>query len=185
MSALPKPMDIADFLAWEQRQELRHEFDGAQIFAMTGGTGAHSAIQRNLLFALTAGLAGKPCQPYGSDLKIRTATSIRYADAFVICTPVANAATFVTDPVVVFEIVSKSTANTNLGAKKAEYQSIPSLQRYVILHQTHRAAAVFYRDAEERDGWAFEDFSGEHAMLAMPEIGTSIPLGEIYRNLIL
>ena len=185
MGALAKPMDMEAFLAWEGRQELRHEFDGVRIFAMTGGTWAHATIQHNLVYALSRRLDGKPCQPRGSEMMLRSASSIRYPDAFVICTPVANAATFVTDPVVVFEILSKSTANADLGAKRSEYQSIPSLQRYVILHQSHRAAEVFYRDADLADGWAFEDLSGEQAALAMPEIGISIPLGEIYGNLTL
>ena len=182
MGALPKPMDIADFHAWEERQELRHEFDGVQIFAMTGGTWAHTTIQSHLMYALLRRLDGKPCRPRGSNMKIRTATSIRYSDAFVICTPVSAAATFVTEPVVIFEILSKSTANTDIGAKKSEYQSIHSLQRYVILHQSHRAADVLYRDAEAPEGWAYEDLFEEQGTLEMPEIGISIPLGEIYKD---
>ena len=70
------------FLAWEERQELRYEFDGFQPIAMAGGTAAHAAIERNLLYALTGGLRGKRCQPYGSDLKIKVADGqIRYPQA--------------------------------------------------------------------------------------------------------
>ena len=55
---------------------------------MTGGTAAHERIKVNLLIALGSRLRGKPCQPFGSDLKIRVGDSIRYPDAFVVCTPV-------------------------------------------------------------------------------------------------
>ncbi len=50
--ALRKPMTLEEFLAWEEGQPLRYEFDGFQPVAMTGGTFIHAAIQRNLLFAL-------------------------------------------------------------------------------------------------------------------------------------
>ena len=180
-----KPMDIFGFLAWEHRQELRHEFDGASVFAMTGGTGAHAAIQRRLLAELDGRLDGKPCQPYGSELKIQTQSGIRYPDAFVVCTPVAPSATVVADPVVIFEILSASTANRDLGVKRAEYQAIPTVQRYVVLHQTHRAAEVFYRSEDVEDGWSYAFLAGGNSRIELPEIGLSIPLSDIYRNLTL
>ncbi|MBV8523830.1 MAG: hypothetical protein JOY71_17190 [Acetobacteraceae bacterium] len=53
-TALRKPMSLNQFLAWEERQELRYEFDGFQPGAMVGRTAAHAAIQVNLLAALRA-----------------------------------------------------------------------------------------------------------------------------------
>ena len=54
--ALRRPMTLEEFLVWEDRQELRYEFDGSRPVARPGGTAAHSAIQRNLLFQLTGAL---------------------------------------------------------------------------------------------------------------------------------
>jgi Uma2 family endonuclease len=88
-----------------ERQPLRYEFDGFQPVAMTGDTAAHSAIQRNSLHALTGRLRGKPCQPFGNDLKIEVVGRIGYPDTFVVCTQVAPRQTVVTDPVVVFEVL--------------------------------------------------------------------------------
>jgi len=73
-----KPMTLDEFLAWEECQELRYEFDGFRPVAMTGGTFAHSSIQRNLIVELSNRLRGKPCQPHGSHLKIEVAGRIRY-----------------------------------------------------------------------------------------------------------
>ena len=69
--AVRKPMSLAEFLEWEERQELRYEFDGVEPSAMTGGSLRHAAIQRNLAMAIGNRLRGKPCQFFGSDLKIR------------------------------------------------------------------------------------------------------------------
>lgn len=175
--ALGKPMTVQQFLAWEELQELRYEFDGFQPVAMTGGTAAHGIIQRNVLFSLTGRLRGKPCQPFGSNVKIEVAGRIRYPDAFVVCTPVAPTATVVTEPVVVFEILSESTANTDLIDNNAEYRATPSVQRYVILEQTHAAAIVF---ARKGDDWVSDIVAGESAILRLPEIGIEIPLAELY-----
>jgi Uma2 family endonuclease len=173
-----RPWTLETFLHWEARQELRFEFDGFQPIAIAGGTAAHSAIQRNLITALTIGLRGKPCQPYGSELKIQVGEqSIRYPDAFVLCKPVPPRATVVTEPVVIFEILSESSATTDFVTKNAEYQATPSVQRYVVLQQSHASAAVFSRT----DGaWASELLTGTEAALDMPELGLTIPLAEIY-----
>ena len=69
--AVRKPMSLAEFLEWEERQELRYEFDGVEPSAMTGGSLRHAAIQRNLAMAIGNRLRGKPCQFFGSDLKIQ------------------------------------------------------------------------------------------------------------------
>lgn len=71
-------MTMAAFLAWEERQESKFEFDGFEPVAMVGVSWARSAIQRNILIALGTRLRGKPCQPHGGDLKIEVAGRIRY-----------------------------------------------------------------------------------------------------------
>ena len=176
--ALRKPMSLEAFLAWEERQELRFEFDGFQPVAMTGGTFENSAIQRNLIIALGTRLRGKPCQPHGSHLKIQVAGSIRYPDAFVVCTAIPPRATVVTDPVVIFEILSPSTAVTDRIVKNQEYRDTPSVQRYVMLEQDQQAATVFSRAG---DDWVGHVVSGD-ASLSMPEIGIELPLAELYEG---
>ncbi len=175
------PMTLAQFLSWEERQEQRYEFDGQRPIAQAGGTAAHSAIQRNLLFSLTGRLRGQSCQAHGSDLKIEVADGhIRYPEAFVVCTPVSPRATVVTDPIIVFEVLGDGTANDDLVIKNAEYRATPSIRCYVILQQTHPGAIVFARkDAD----WITDLVSGQEAVLDLPEIGISIPLSELYVDL--
>jgi Uma2 family endonuclease len=176
--ALQHRWTTEQFLAWEERQEPRYEFDGFQPIAMAGRTAAHAAIQRNLIFILTGGLRGKPCQPYGSDLKIAVADRpIRYPDAFVVCTPVPPRATVVSDPVVIFEVLSESSATDDFVTKNAEYRATRSVKRYVVLHQAKAAAVVFSRKGED---WISDVLTGENAVLRMPEIDLDIPLSEIY-----
>jgi Uma2 family endonuclease len=180
--ALRKPMTLAEFLPWEERQPLRYEFDGVGPVAMTGGTRAHAAIQANLATALTTRLRGRPCRFYGSDLKIRTAEDhIRYSDGFVTCTAGENASTMVSDPVVIFEVLSPSTAATDRIAKAREYQAMPSVERYVMIEQDRIGATVYTRASGD---WKHQILI-EDSILALPEIGVELALAELYEGLVL
>ncbi len=180
MSATLKPWSVAEFLEWEERQELRHEFDGFRPVAMTGGSFEHDAIQVSLVAELYVRLKGKPCRVHGSNLKIEVMGRIRYPDAFVTCAPVRRGSTVLHEPVVIFEVVSKSTAQTDHGAKNREYAATATVMRYVILEQSGVAATMFTRGPS--GAWTGE-ILGPDATLAMPEIGIDLPLAEIYAGI--
>ena len=177
--ALRRPMSFDEFLAWERQQELRWEFDGFHPVAMVGGTVEHSVIATNLVRALEDRLRGKTCRAFRGDLKIFVAGRVRYPDAVVTCTPVPRGTDVVPDPVVVFEVLSASTAATDRIAKNEEYRLTPSITRYVMLEQTSQAATVFARAG---DDWVGHVITGD-ALLAMPESGVELPLPELYANI--
>jgi Uma2 family endonuclease len=178
--ALRKPMTLAEFLEWEERQELRHEFDGVGPVAMTGGTFAHAAIQRNLAYALTGRLRGKPCQFVGSDLKFQVAEGhIRYPDGMILCSRIDRSAKIVLDPVVIFEVLSPSTTRTDRLVKAREYEATASVQRYVMLEQDSLGATVYTRS---RESWTHDILIAD-SVLALPEIGVELSLAELYEGL--
>jgi Uma2 family endonuclease len=178
-SALRKPMSVAEFLAWEERQEFRWEFDGFQPVAMTGGTFAHEVIGDNIRFAMRNRLGDGRCRVLGPTLKIEVAGRIRYPDAFVICTQAALRATVMHEPVVVFEVLSESTSRTDRIEKLREYSATPSIQRYVILEQDAIAAMVFVRKGADLVAEALT----EADILHMPEIDAEVPIAEFYTGI--
>ena len=174
--ALRKPWTLTAFLAWEERQELRHEFDGtgpvAMPVAMVGETLAHNIIAGNLYRTLADRLRGKPCRAYFAGIKIEVAGSIRYPDVVVSCTPAPGRATLLPEPVVVFEILSPSTARTDRLLKNEEYRATPSIRRYLMLEQTLPRATMFAREDARWVGTLL----GPDAVIAMPELGIELPL---------
>jgi len=84
----------------------------------------------------------------------------------------------VTDPVVVFEVLSPSTASTDIGVKNQEYRDTPSIQRYVMLSQDDQRATIFARAG---DDWVGHIVAGD-AILDMPEIGIEVSLAELYEG---
>ncbi len=174
---LRQPMRVEQFLAWEELQALRFEFDGVGPVAMVGGTLARSTIQANLIGALAAALKGEPCRVHGSHFKIAPAGRIRYPDAFLVCSPQVAQATVAVDPVVVFEISSPSTAHIDMIVKNAEYRDTPSIARYVVLEQSAPAALMFSRRGED---WVAEMVQSADGSLHLPEIGVALVMADLY-----
>ena len=172
-------MTIDAFLDWEAAHDLRWEFDGVAPVAIAGGSPAHGLIAANLVREVANRLAGMPCQVFSGEVKLRTGSSVRYPDAFVMFGVVDPEATLVRDPIVVFEVLSDATAATDLLAKNREYRAVPSIRRYVVLEQTRIGATVF---AREPAGWLGR-LLGAGDTLVMPEIGIGLPLADIYAGL--
>ena len=171
-----------EFLAWEERQSLRYEFDGHKVTAMVGATQAHELIVTNILLALGVRLRGGPCRVFGGGMKIEAAGSIRYPDVTVACGPLQPRERLLTDPLIVFEVESDSTALLDQTVKNPEYEATPSIMRYVMLSQDSMTATVFARVG---DVWAGFLVTDPAKVLAMPEIGAEVPLGEFYEGVTL
>jgi Uma2 family endonuclease len=177
--ALRQPvMSLEEFLAWDNRQEDRWEFDGYQPQAMVGGTVAHNQIAGAVEFALRQRLKS-PCRVYRENMRLRMAHTIRYPDLMVACTPVANTATEITDPVVVIEVLSASTFRTDRIAKNREYEATPSIRHHILLEQDAIAAEVYARDGGR---WVRSTEIGD-GVLAMPEVDVEILLADAYAGL--
>jgi Uma2 family endonuclease len=145
---------------------------------MTGGTIAHEVIGRNILIELDIRLRGSRCTPPGPNTKIEVAGRIRCPDALVVGFPLDLTATVIKDPVVVFEVLSDSTAYTDHFVKLREYTATPTIRRYVLLEQDQIGATVYARDS---DRMVVETIARGDT-LAMPEIGAESPLDELYRD---
>jgi len=174
-------MSVEDYLAWEDLQLERHEYIGGMVYAMAGGTTAHSAIAANALVSIGGQLRGKRCRPYTSDLKIRvrypTHTRFYYPDVTVACMHGPSEAVFHDQPTVVIEVTSDKTRRTDELEKRDAYQTIPTLHVYILLDQEKPEAVVWRRGAE---GFVREVHSGFEATIELPEIEARLPLAEVY-----
>ena len=172
-------MSLSDFLSWEERQELRYEFDGFGPVAMTGGTYAHEVIGGNVRAGLNDRLRGGPCRALGATLKVRVRDQIRYPDAFVVCRSVDPKATVIDNPVVVFEVLSESTVRNDMIRKLGEYAAEPSIRRYVILQQDFIGGLNLTRNGEQ---FVAEPLDHD-SILRMPELGIEVPITAFYEGL--
>ena len=173
---------LEDYLSVEEMSAVRHEFQDGEIFAMAGETPEHAALSAAVVVVLGTLLRGRPCRPYSSDLRVRVlATGLAtYPDAAVICGEPARdpaSPTHVTNPVVLIEVLSKSTADYDRGEKRDQYQQIDSLRSYVLIEQDLRSIEVY--DRLDDGTWRFSPYrSGDTVLL--PSLALSFTVDELY-----
>ena len=174
-------MSVADYLAWEEAREMRHEYVGGVVYAMAGGTEAHAALSANVLVAFAVQLRGRRCRAYGPDLKMRvqypTHTRFYYPDAMVVCSREPGGVLFTDSPTVIVEVISPSSRRVDLGEKCEAYLTISSLQAYLVF-ETARAEAVVWRRGDQ--GFSREVYAGLEAVIDLPEIEARLPLADAY-----
>jgi len=174
-------VSVEDYLAGELVSEIKHEYLAGVVYAMAGARNAHAIITMNLTSALHARLRGRPCQPFGSDTKIRVQlpTHVRfyYPDASVVCQPNPQDDTFQDHPVVICEVLSRSTRRIDEGEKKDAYLTIPSLRVYALIEQETARVVVYRRTGND---FVPEVHEGQTAVIPLPEIDAELPLAEIY-----
>lgn len=174
-----------DYLALEEHSPEKHEYLAGEIFAMVGATDAHVTITMNLAFLLRPHVRGRPCRLYMLDMKLRveTADAFFYPDLLVTCTPEDHASPrFKSQPTVLVEVLSKTTAAFDRGQKFAIYRQIPSLREYVLIEQERMSVECFRRD--ERDRWVLQSYGpGDRVELSSLEF--SSPIEALYEDVAL
>ena len=178
-------MSIADYLAMENQSDEKHEYHAGEIFGMSGGTLNHSLISMNLGAEARRHVAEKDCRVFDSNLRvwIEAARSFVYPDAMVICgTPnfYQDQQHVITNPKTVFEVLSDSTSAFDRGGKFKKYQTLASLEEYVIVEQTEAAVDVLRRGKQGL--WEYESYLGLEAQVQLKSLGISLPMSGIYHK---
>ncbi len=184
MSALLKPelLSVEEYIEGELLSEVRHEYVGGVVYAMAGASDDHNRIAGNIFGELRERLRGKRCEPFGSDMKFKIPRydSFYYPDVMVTCDPTDNAKYFRERPTIVFEVLSPETQRTDTREKRYAYDTVASLQVYVVLSQDRAEATVHRRTSAGT--WSSEVVQGLSALLQLPEIAVEIPFARIYER---
>lgn len=171
-----------DYLQVEEVSSVKHEYLDGEIYAMAGGTPEHAALCAALIVLVGSKLRGHPCRVYTSDLRVRiTATGLAtYPDASVICgDPIRDpeSRTHVTNPRVVFEVLSPGTEDYDRGEKREHYQQITSLDAYVVIAQDRRRIELWHRGGDR--SWSHRVL-GPKETLELEMIDCRVPVDELY-----
>lgn len=170
---------LNEFLAWEERQPAKYELVNGQPRLMTGGSQGHTRIVANVIAVLMAKLGNSPCRPAASDLRVLTGTgNSRYPDVVVDCSPFRREAREASEPVTVLEVLSRSTAWTDLH----DYDATPAVRQYVVIAQDEPKLVVWERDPSGRLVLA-SSLEGLGGSLSLAPIEVSMSTKDIYRGL--
>ncbi len=177
-------MTVADYLAWEERQEFKHEYIDGEIIEMTGGTWKHSRIMINLTLAIGRQLENSNCVLLSSEMRVRVSdTRYVYPDLSAVCGDESledEKELTLLNPVFVVEVISPSSETRDRVEKREYYYDVPSIEAYLIVDQD-RLRAELYTRAE--DGWRLQEFSSLDDVIPLTMLNCDLPIAQVYRGL--
>jgi len=176
------PVTPEAYLALEAAAEFKSEYAGGEVFAMAGGSPAHSQLAFNLGTLLGPALRASPCRGYNADLRIRVPETdlYTYPDLTIVCgEPEFDPRDphTIVNPTLIVEVLSPSTEAWDRGGKFAHYRRLPSLQEYLLVCQDRPHIDQFVRQGEQ---WVLTEVSGPEGILRLHRLEESLPLAEIY-----
>lgn len=176
-----------EYLEMEARSLEKHKYYNGKIIKMAGVKPVHNQIAAHAIAELRFALkkAKKKFLIYNSDTKIQIPTEnlFVYPDAVVVCEkPILykNRKDVITNPLLIVEVLSKSTEQHDKGKKFDYYRTLPSFQEYVLLSQDKPFASVYHR--ETMDTWRIRDI--KEGIIDLQSIGCQINLEDIYEDII-
>ncbi len=172
-----------EYLKSEPYRNIRHEYVAGQIFAMVGASEAHNLIAGNLISLLRPHLRGTSCRAFVSDMKVKVkaqkADIFYYPDLFVTCDPDDKEKYFKTNPKLIVEVLSKSTKTIDRREKRLNYQTIESLEEYILVSQNEIKVEVYRKNTQ--GNWTVATLDKNNT-LQLNSVGLTLTMTEIYED---
>lgn len=178
----PVKMTAQEYLIWESKQEVRHEYSGGEVFAMTGGTKGHNKLALNLYGALEKQVDADSCEMNTSDVKVMVSelSAYRYPDLVVSCDERDKLnPDFYTYPKLIVEVLSPGTEAIDRNKKFQEYIQIPTLEEYVLINTDQMQVECFRRG--EGRMWLYYPYKAGD-VIEIQSMGVEFSIEQLYRN---
>jgi Uma2 family endonuclease len=140
-----KPISEQDYLQGELLADTKHELIDGQVYAMAGASENHNLLSGNIFTELKNQLRGSLYRAFIADMKVKVGRDFYYPDVMVVCQQDNESQYYKNAPVIIVEVLSKSTRRFDQTNKRLRYQQIPSLEEYVLIEQDKGEVVVFSR----------------------------------------
>jgi Uma2 family endonuclease len=174
-----------EYLQLEEKSDIKHEYIDGEIYAMAGATDAHVTIAGNLFALLRNYLRGSDCRVYISDMKARIEKRDRffYPDVMVTCdSRDRENSTYKQYPTLIVEVLYDSTEAFDRGDKFADYQTLDSLQEYVLINSKRQRVECFRRNNEGL--WVLQSYTSENNFYQLKSIDFEGEISMLYEDVV-
>lgn len=165
------------YLKMESVSEVRHEYYDGHAYAMGGTNRNHNILSGNLAGEFRNHLKGSPCATFSADIKVTFAKTYFYPDIIVDCTPSEGNGYFANTPLIIVEVLSKSTKKLDTTTKLIHYINIPGLKEYVLVEQESVCIQVLRKSKH----WLPEFFYLGDSII-FESIDLTLPVEDIYNR---
>lgn len=172
-----------EYLEQEVNSDERHEYIDGEIILMTGAMPNHNRIAMSLGATLYFSLKRQPYDVFVTDqrLWIPEKRIYTYPDVMVIQGELElqeGRKDTITNPILIAEVLSKSTQGYDRGQKFQAYRTIPSLQEYLLIDQYTMQVEHYYRT--ESNQWVLSEYNQPESVIQFNRIPGEISLGDLY-----
>ena len=165
------------YLQSELFSAIKREYIDGAVYAMAGASKNHQRIAGNVSRKFGNQLENMPCEPFSSDIKVKVGSKFFYPDVMVVCKDDSSNDYYTENPVIIVEVLSKSTRRMDETAKKFAYQTLPTLQEYVLIEQDFVDVEVCRRS----EGWISRHyFMGDS--VTFDSVGLTLSVVDIYQR---
>ncbi|MYD11669.1 MAG: Uma2 family endonuclease [Chloroflexi bacterium] len=178
-----RQMSVEAFLDFAEASEYRYEYIDGEPVKMSGGKLNHFRIIHRLQVLLDSLLAVTGCEVIASGMLVRVGESTLVdPDVSVVCgEPQTELGTRVLlNPTLVVEVLSPSSIDHDRVLKLNFYQSVASIQAYLIVEQDEMSVELYTRGEA---GWDLRTFSRRDDEIPLDSLNCSLPLRDIYRQI--
>ena len=174
-----------EYLELEEKALYKSEYRNGEIIPMTGGTTNHNQIALNFASSLLYVIRGKKYRVFIGDVRLWIPQFKEYTYPDVIVTdgkPIyaGKNNTTVTNPLLIVEVLSKSTKNYDQGDKFTFYRSIPQFKEYVLVEQ-NQYQVMHYSKTNEGE-WIFREYKSKNDIVKLQYLDFEISLVDIYQD---
>ncbi|MGB3761180.1 MAG: Uma2 family endonuclease [Rivularia sp. (in: cyanobacteria)] len=172
-----------EYLEFEVNSEERHEYINGEVICVTGGTPNHNQIAGNFYAGLNFGLKRQPYRVFVSDQRVWIPEKriYTYPDVVVVQGELQmqeGRKDTITNPLMLIEVLSKSTRNYDKDEKFAAYRTIPTFQEYILIDQFKMQVEQYFKTG--KNSWTFSEYYELNETVSLNSINFEITLEDIY-----
>jgi Uma2 family endonuclease len=184
-SQLKTSLTAEEYLAVDRQSEHKNEYFEGEVFAMTGASRRHNLISVNIASSLNAQLADRECEVYVSDMRVKVSQTglYTYPDVVVICGSPQfedNQVDTLLNPVLIIEVLSKSTEGYDRGDKFGHYRALESLSEVILVAQDKYHLEQYARQKDNH--WLLSETNNLEDTIKLSSINCELSLKTIYRK---
>ncbi|MCJ8283335.1 MAG: Uma2 family endonuclease [Rivularia sp. ALOHA_DT_140] len=176
---------LEEYLEFEVNSEERHEYINGEVICMAGGTPNHGRIALNFGSALNFGLKRQPYDIFVTDqrLWIPKKRIYTYPDVVVVQGELElqeGRKDTITNPLLIIEVLSKSTRSYDKDEKFSAYRTIPTFQEYLLVEQYTMKVEQYFKTG--KNSWNFSEYYDADETICLNSINFEITLEDIYNR---
>lgn len=176
---------VAEYIEFEESSEIRHEFHFGRLLPIVATSDIHNEIIQNITALLHPTFRTRGCKFYHENVKLQIVENgkYNYPDIMLTCDERDAKSRFIKRfPSLIVEVLSKSTAAYDRDGKFKDFQTVPSIQYYLLVESRWQSVELYSR-TEKTNLWTYQNFSEPDAIVEFPKLDFQLSVSAIYEDL--